>query len=156
MRKNSVIRLLYLLYLCSGSKVIVKTDKKEVIRNEGVNCCKPISGSHYCNFSCAIGKSNFKEKEIECMRVTSLFATTNFKLILEFENCEYRLLDIKQFLKNDKGKLAEVRDDIDMFQTAKLDRISSSVVWKNGVDFDHEILYKSSINIDHILGNEGE
>lgn len=38
------------------------------------------------------------------MRVTSVFATVTFKLILEFENSEYRILDIKRFLKNDIGK----------------------------------------------------
>lgn len=86
------------------------------------------------------------------MRVTSFFATSTFKLILEFDYREYRLLDIKQFLKDDKGKLAEVRDDIEKFKTAKLDRIAGSVVWKNGVDFENENLYKTSINVDHILG----
>lgn len=89
------------------------------------------------------------------MRVTSVFTAT-FKLILEFDNGEYRLLDIKKFLQNDIGKFAELCIDIDMFQTAMLDRNAGTVVWKNGVDFDPEILYKSSINIDHILGDEGD
>lgn len=89
------------------------------------------------------------------MRITSLFATKMFKLILEFDNREYRLLDIKQFLQNDKGKLAELCND-DMFQTVKLDRKAGTVVWENGVDFDPEILFQASVSIDHILGKEGE
>ncbi|MFK5707541.1 DUF2442 domain-containing protein [Lysinibacillus boronitolerans] len=87
------------------------------------------------------------------MKVTSLF-TVKFKLILEFDNGEYRLLDIKQFLCDDKGKLAEVRDNIDMFQTAMLDTVAGTVVWENGVDFEPEHLYSESVNIDHILVNE--
>ncbi|NRD76583.1 DUF2442 domain-containing protein [Bacillus sp. BRMEA1] len=86
------------------------------------------------------------------MRITSLFATKTFKLLLEFDYREYCLLDIKQFLQNEKGKLAELCNDSDMFQTATVDRIAGTVVWENGVDFDPKILYKSSINIDHILG----
>ena len=87
------------------------------------------------------------------MRVVSIFIGT-FKLILVFDNGEYRLLDIKQFLKNDDmGKLAEIRDDIDMFQTATVDRNSGTVVWKNGVDFDHEILYRSTIDLVDLLGH---
>jgi len=89
------------------------------------------------------------------MRVTAFFATTSFYLIMEFNAKEYRLLDIKQFLKNEKGKLAELCND-DMFQTAKLDRKAGTVVWENGVDFDPEILFQASVSIDRILGNEGE
>lgn len=88
------------------------------------------------------------------MRVTSVFIST-FKLILEFDNGEYRLLDIKQFLQNDKGKLAEIRDDIDMFRTAMVDNVAGTVAWENGVDFQPERLYSESVNINHILGDEG-
>ncbi|MEI2368014.1 DUF2442 domain-containing protein [Niallia circulans] len=90
------------------------------------------------------------------MRIKSLFATSTFKLILEFDNQEYRILDIRQFLKNDKGKLAEVRDDIDMFRTAMVDNIAGTVAWENGVDFQPEHLFQASVSIDHILGDEGE
>lgn len=93
------------------------------------------------------------------MKVTSVFATVTFKLILEFNNSEYRLLDIKQFLQNDDlGKLAEIRENIDVFRKVKVDKKARTVCWENGivVDFDPEILYNSSLNIDHILGNEGE
>lgn len=88
------------------------------------------------------------------MKISSVFATVTFKLILEFNDSEYRLLDIAQFLQNDKGKLKELMD-INMFRTAKIDLKAGTVFWENGVDFDPEILYKSSISIDHIFGNEG-
>ncbi|WP_196220130.1 DUF2442 domain-containing protein [Terrilactibacillus tamarindi] len=61
------------------------------------------------------------------MRVKSIFTGT-FKIILAFDNGEYRLLDIKQFLQNDNmGKLAEIRDEIDMFRTAFIDENSGTV-----------------------------
>lgn len=90
------------------------------------------------------------------MRLTSVYATTSFHLIMEFNNKEYRLLNVKQFLKDDKGLLEEVRADIDMFRTAMVDNVAGTVAWGNGVDFQPEHLYSESVNIDHILGNEGE
>lgn len=90
------------------------------------------------------------------MKIKSVFTNSEFKLILEFDNGEYRLLDINKFLHNDDmGRLAEIRDDINMFKSVKIDKISGAVTFGNGVDFDNEILYKFSINIGHILGNEG-
>lgn len=90
------------------------------------------------------------------MRVKSIFTGT-FKIILAFDNEEYRLLNIKQFLQNDNmGKLAEIRDDIDMFRTATINRNSGTVTWENGVDFDNEILFQSSTYIGKIIGHGAE
>ncbi|MFB6469520.1 DUF2442 domain-containing protein [Cytobacillus sp. Hz8] len=87
--------------------------------------------------------------------ITSVLATVNYKLILEFDNREYRLLDMKKFLKKEKGVLAEILK-IDMFRTARVDGIARTVVFENGIDFDHDVLFAESVNIDHVLGNEGE
>ncbi|KIY21415.1 DUF2442 domain-containing protein [Mesobacillus subterraneus] len=90
------------------------------------------------------------------MRVKSIFTGT-FKIILAFDNGEYRLLDIKQFLQNDNmGKLAEIRDEIDMFRTATIDENSGTVAWKNGVDFDNEILFQSSTYLGKVIGHGAE
>jgi hypothetical protein len=86
------------------------------------------------------------------VKITSFFTTSTLKLLLEFDNREYRLLDIKKFLLNDKGKLVELCD-IDMFQSAMLDRKAGTVVWKNGVDFEPELLFTKSTSIDHIIEN---
>lgn len=85
------------------------------------------------------------------MRVTYVFATTSFHLILEFNNREYRLLNIKEFLKSDTGLLADVRDDLGIFRSAKLDKIAGTVVFDNGVDFDVDVLWRSSENIDRLF-----
>lgn len=80
-----------------------------------------------------------------------MFATQTFKLIFEVNQEEYWLLDMKKFLLNDTGKLSEIRDDIKMFQTVKIDQVNGNVMWENGVDFDKEILKKNSLNIDFLL-----
>lgn len=80
-----------------------------------------------------------------------MFATQTFKLIFEVNQEEYWLLDMKKFLLNDTGKLSEIRDDIKMFQTVKIDQVNGNVMWENGVDFDKEILKENSLNIDFLL-----
>lgn len=80
-----------------------------------------------------------------------MFATQTFKLIFEVNQEEYWLLDMKKFLLNDTGKLSEIRDDIKMFQTVKIDQENGNVMWENGVDFDKEILKENSLNIDFLL-----
>lgn len=85
------------------------------------------------------------------MIITNLFATQTFKLIFEVNQEEYWLLDMKKFLLNDTGKLSEIRDDIKLFQTVKIDQVNGNVMWENGVDFDKEILKENSLNIDFLL-----
>lgn len=85
------------------------------------------------------------------MIITNLFATQTFKLIFEVNQEEYWLLDMKKFLLNDTGKLSEIRDDIKLFQTVKIDQVNGNVMWENGVDFDKEILMENSLNIDFLL-----
>lgn len=85
------------------------------------------------------------------MIITNLFATQTFKLIFEVNQEEYWLLDMKKFLLNDTGKLSEIRDDIKIFQTVKIDQVNGNVMWENGVDFDKEILKENSLNIDFLL-----
>lgn len=85
------------------------------------------------------------------MRVTSVFPTRTFKLIVEFDKKEYRMLDIKKFLQDDKGLLADVRDDLDLFMSVSVDDVAGTVAWSNGVDFDPEVIYRNSKDIDNML-----
>lgn len=85
------------------------------------------------------------------MKVTSVYPTRTFKLIVEFDRKEYRMLNIKKFLQSDKGLLADVRDDLDLFLTVNVDQIAGTVCWKNGVDFDPNVLYENSIDVDSLL-----
>ncbi|CAM3052568.1 hypothetical protein PASE110613_14475 [Paenibacillus sediminis] len=79
------------------------------------------------------------------MKVTSVYPFPSLVLILEFDHLnEYRVLDMKRFLEGDTGLLAEMRDNVEMFMTAKIDPFSCSVSWENGVDFYLSILIKKS------------
>lgn len=85
------------------------------------------------------------------MKITSVYATRTFKLILEFGKKEYRMLDIKKFLESDNGVLANIRDNLDLFLTVDVDDVAGTVCWENGVDFDPVILYEKSIDVDSLL-----
>lgn len=50
----------------------------------------------------------------------------------------------------------EIRYNLDTFRKVKVDKKAGTVSWESGVDFEPEHLYSESVNIDHILGNEGE
>lgn len=70
---------------------------------------------------------------------------------MEFENSDYRLLDMREFLQNEEGLMKEIINDIDVFMTANLDEDAGTIRWANGVDFDPEILYKNSISLDELI-----
>lgn len=85
------------------------------------------------------------------MRILSFYPTKTFKLIMEFENGDYRLLDMREFLQNEEGIMKDIINDVDVFMTAKLDDVTGTIMWANDVDFDPEILYKSSISLDELM-----
>ncbi|WP_288586003.1 MULTISPECIES: DUF2442 domain-containing protein [Lysinibacillus] len=82
------------------------------------------------------------------MRITSVIPTRNFKLLLVFDKQEYRIVDIRKFLKGYSGSLAEVRDNLEFFLKVTLDDIAGTVGWPNGVDFEPAILYQESMEVD--------
>lgn len=84
------------------------------------------------------------------MKITSVYPTRKFKLVLEFDEKDYRIIDIKQFLKDDKGLLADIRDDIDLFLQVEIDNVAGTVCWPNGVDFDPGILYQNGLDVDNL------
>lgn len=85
------------------------------------------------------------------MRILSLYATKNFKLIMEFENQSYRILDMKKFLQNEQGLLKDICNDINLFLSAELDGIAGTVRLSNHVDFDNIVLYETSQDLDDLL-----
>ena len=73
---------------------------------------------------------------------------------MEFENKEYmecRIIDMKKFLQNDQGLLKDISNDVDLFMSAELDKTSGSIRWKNKVDFDPEVLYENSLDLDDLM-----
>lgn len=66
--------------------------------------CRSLDLSNDCMHS-------LKKGEIE-LKILSFYLTKSFKLIMEFDNQEYRLLDMKDFLKNEKGLLKDLANEI--------------------------------------------
>lgn len=87
--------------------------------------------------------SNGKSKNLY---VLSVVPREDFKLIIHFSNNQKRILDMKQFLKNDIGKLADIRDNLTVFMSAKIDPVSRSITFSNKMDFDTEVLFEQSID----------
>ncbi|MCH6265079.1 DUF2442 domain-containing protein [Neobacillus citreus] len=88
------------------------------------------------------------------MKILSFYPTKSFKLIMEFENQEYRLLDTKEFLKNEDGLLQGLCNDINLFMTAELDEITGNIKWRNGVEFEPESLYNSALDLDRLKNRQ--
>jgi hypothetical protein len=72
--------------------------------------------------------------------VKDVIPSTNYNLILTFENGEKRIFDMTPFL--DKGIFNELRD-VSMFNSARVS--FDSIVWDNEADIDPEILYQDSV-----------
>ncbi|WP_153125978.1 DUF2442 domain-containing protein [Peribacillus tepidiphilus] len=84
------------------------------------------------------------------MRVTSVYPTKTFKLVLEFNHGEYRLFDIRKIPTDPKGLVADIQHDRELFLTAEIDSIAGTVRWENGVDFDPQMLYEQSVSLDRL------
>lgn len=67
----------------------------------------------------------------------------NYLLNLTFENGEKRQFDMKPYL--DFGIFQELKD-LGLFKTVKIS--FDTIEWDNEADFDPEILYQKSFNID--------
>lgn len=76
------------------------------------------------------------------LAVKGVKPTSNYKLILTFENGEKRQFDMNPFLDN--GIFQELRD-ISKFNTVRLS--FDTIEWENEADLDPEFLYKYSEEI---------
>lgn len=71
--------------------------------------------------------------------VTSVEATDDFRLILEFDNAEKRIFDATPIL--DFGRFTELKD-ISLFKKVHLS--FDTIEWENDLDLDPEYLYEKS------------
>jgi hypothetical protein len=83
-------------------------------------------------------------------RVTGLYPTKNFKLVLEFSNDEYKFVDIRDYLKGKKSPLKDITEDLTIFLTASVNEECGTVQWCNGVDLDSDVLYERSKPLDEL------
>jgi hypothetical protein len=71
--------------------------------------------------------------------VTSVKATDDYKLILEFDNAEKRIFNVLPIL--DFGRFSELKD-INRFKRVHIS--FDTIEWDNELDLDPEYLYKKS------------
>ena len=64
-----------------------------------------------------------------------------FHLVLEFNPGEYRIVDIRPFLK---GPVFEPLKNERFFKQVKVDRDAGTVVWPGDIDLDPDVLYQNS------------
>jgi hypothetical protein len=71
--------------------------------------------------------------------VKSVEAIQDYQLVLEFENGERRVFDVKPYLS--RGVFFHLRNTV-LFRTAYV--VSGSVVWPGGLDLSYDTLYIES------------
>ncbi len=71
--------------------------------------------------------------------VTSVEATDDYKLVLEFDNSEQRVFDMQPIL--DFGRFSELKN---LNEFKKVHIAFDSVQWSNELDLDPEYLYDKS------------
>ncbi|KYH32038.1 DUF2442 domain-containing protein [Neomoorella mulderi] len=86
-------------------------------------------------------------ESIESMghEVRSAYPVGNHHLILEFETGEYRVVDIRPFIK---GPVFEPLKDPAFFRQVKADPESRTVAWPNGADICPDVLYAESVPLE--------
>ncbi|MFH1855714.1 MAG: DUF2442 domain-containing protein [Candidatus Omnitrophota bacterium] len=62
-----------------------------------------------------------------------------YKLKLQFESNEYKLVDLQSHLD---GKIFKPLKDISYFKTVKLNKDIDTIVWSNNADFSPDFLYE--------------
>lgn len=85
------------------------------------------------------------------MRILSFYPTKTFKLIMEFENNEYRVLDMHRLWQKEQGLLKDLCNDINVFMSAELDEVAGTIRWSNGVVIENIFLYESSQDLDMLM-----
>jgi hypothetical protein len=83
------------------------------------------------------------------LSVKNVQPTSDYYLILTFENGEKRQFDMNPYL--DLGIFKELKD-ISVFNNVRVS--FDTIEWENGADIDPEILYKESNEIDSKIASE--
>lgn len=73
--------------------------------------------------------------------IRSARPTNRFHLILEFDQGEHRLVDIRPFMK---GPVFEPLMDEQIFKQVQVDHDSCTVTWPGDIDLDPNVLYQNS------------
>ena len=77
--------------------------------------------------------------------IKSAKALDEYEILLEFENGEERIFDLKPYLS--LGKFSELKDP-EKFRSIRVN--FDTVQWDNDIDLDPEFLYKFSKKIEKV------
>jgi hypothetical protein len=75
--------------------------------------------------------------------ITAVESKERFKLWLEFNTGERKLVDIEQYLRGPIFR--PVREDPGYFNQVEVDDELGTIVWPNGADIDPDVLYGSHV-----------
>ena len=75
--------------------------------------------------------------------ITGVEPKERFKLLLEFNTGERKLVDVEQYLRGPIFR--PVQEDFGYFNRVKVDDELGTIVWPNGADIDPDVLYGSHV-----------
>ena len=78
--------------------------------------------------------------------IKSVKPLEDYEILLEFENGEERIFDLKPYLS--LGKFSELKDP-NKFKTVRVS--FDTIEWDNNIDLDPEFLYEKSRKIEKAL-----
>jgi len=78
--------------------------------------------------------------------IKSVKPLEDYEILLEFENGEERVFDLKPYLS--LGKFSELKDS-NKFKTVRVS--FDTIEWDNNIDLDPEFLYEKSRKIEKAL-----
>ena len=78
--------------------------------------------------------------------IKSVKPLEDYEILLEFENGEERVFDLKPYLS--LGKFSELKD-LNKFKTVRVS--FDTIEWDNNIDLDPEFLYEKSRKIEKAL-----
>jgi len=73
--------------------------------------------------------------------ITKVKYLTGSKLEVTFDNCETRIVDLKDYFE---GEIFEPLRDLDFFKKVSLNTDIDTIVWTNDADFSPDFLYEIS------------
>lgn len=74
--------------------------------------------------------------------VRSVYPVRNRYLVVEFDDGQYRIVDVQPLLK---GPVFEPLKDPALFKQVRVDPDAGTVVWPNGADLAPEVLYERGL-----------
>lgn len=76
--------------------------------------------------------------------IRSVYPVKDHYLIVEFNGGDYRVVDIRPFLK---GPMFEPLKAPAFFRQVRVDRYAKTVIWPNGADLDPDVLYDMGVSL---------